>query len=739
MQTTTKFLLSALALGFSAWTAQAQPDQFPPPGGPDFGGPPPAGDNFGGPPPFGPDGQGPQAGGGPGGPGGGGPGGMQQHRQILKQFDKNGDGRLDTAERKAARASLAQDSAGGGGRGGRGPGRGMRGGNQSAAQPGQKLSPADVKSFTNALYDEGTLRTLFIQFENADWEKELSDFFHTDVDVPAKLTVDGKTYKDIGVHFRGASSYFMISPGQKRSLNLSLDYADADQRLYGYRTLDLLNSHEDPTFLRTVLFDHIARQYIPAPQANWVRVVINGENWGVYVNAQHFNKDFTKEWFRSSQGARWKVPGSPNGDGGLAYLGEDLAPYQARYELKSKDDPKAWTNLIHLCRVLNQTPADQLETALKPLLDVDGALKYLALDNVFINNDGYWTRASDYNIALDAKGCFHIVPHDDNETFSAAEGGGPGGGGPGGRGGFGPGLMLARQMLEQADLDNNQRLSQTEFTALADAWFDKLDPAKTGHVSPDQLAERLTDVLPAPPGFGPPGGGRNGGQGRQGGGRGGFGPGRFLAPTFFAAADANQDGSLTRAEWKATFAKWFTAWDTAHSGSLNEEQLRTGLTAVFPPPQFGGRGGGMGQRGGGPGGAATASNVPRGSGLELNPLAGSGDANKPLLSKLLAVPALKTRYFGYVRAIAEEWLDWNKLGPLATSMQALLADDVQKDTRKLDSLAEFQNGVSGIIQAPAQGRGGPGGATVSLKTFAEKRRAFLLNHAEVKKLAEVRP
>jgi hypothetical protein len=35
------------------------------------------------------------------------------------------------------------------------------------------------------------LRTLFLEFENADWEKELSDFHGTDVEVPAKLIVDG--------------------------------------------------------------------------------------------------------------------------------------------------------------------------------------------------------------------------------------------------------------------------------------------------------------------------------------------------------------------------------------------------------------------------------------------------------------------------------------------------------------------------------------------------------------------
>jgi len=64
--------------------------------------------------------------------------------------------------------------------------------------------------------------------------------------VPAKLTVDGKVYEDVGVRFRGASSFFMTPEGRKRSLNISVDLAHKGQRLGSYRTLELLNSHTDP-------------------------------------------------------------------------------------------------------------------------------------------------------------------------------------------------------------------------------------------------------------------------------------------------------------------------------------------------------------------------------------------------------------------------------------------------------------------------------------------------------------
>ena len=163
-----------------------------------------------------------------------------------------------------------------------------------------------------------------------------------------------------------------------------------------------------------------------------MRVVINGENWGVYVNVQQVDKPFLAEWFKTKNGTRWKVPGSPNGRGGLEYLGPTVSAYKQIYEIKGNDDPKAWAALVELTRVLNQTPPESLEQALAPILDVDNVLRFLAVESALVNNDGYWVRASDYNIYLDTKGRFHLIPHDTNETFPARGGGGGRGFGRGG-------------------------------------------------------------------------------------------------------------------------------------------------------------------------------------------------------------------------------------------------------------------------------------------------------------------
>ena len=377
---------------------------------------------------------------GPGGPPGGrGPMGGAEWK-LVERFDADGDRRLDTPERRAAREAVRAERPPRGGRGGPPGGRG-----RPPATPGRRMTPADVTPHPDAgLYDPGVLRTLFLEFEAEDWEQELEDFNDTDVEVPARLTVDGRTIEGVGVHFRGASSYFMVPAGSKRSLAVAVDHADPDADLLGYRTLNLLNANGDPSMMSSVLYSHVARPHIAVPKANFVRVVINGESWGVYVNVQQANKDFLRECYGDSKGGRWKVKGRPGGRGGLEYFGERVDAYRDVFELKTKEDPAAWGDLVALCRIFDETPVGRLEARVRPVLDVDEALWFLALDNALVNSDGYWTRASDYTLFQDAGGVFHVIPHDMNECFVAGGPpgggfGGPPGGGPPGGGGFGRG------------------------------------------------------------------------------------------------------------------------------------------------------------------------------------------------------------------------------------------------------------------------------------------------------------
>ena len=381
----------------------------------------------------------------------GGRGGMGRRSgdvKLLEQFDKDQNGWLNAEERQAARESQGASNQGGR-RGGR---RG--GGNSSPVTPGPKLSPADVKTYKGVpLFDRGTLRTIFLTFENDGWEKEMVGFYHTDVELPATMLIDDKAYENVGVQFRGNSSFFSISDGHKRSLSIDLDHVHKKQDFKGYRGLTLLNSNSDPTFLHTVLYLEIARNYIKAPKANYMRVVINGESWGLYVNQERFNKDYLKKTYDTRKGIRFKSTNRSSG-GGLSYLGDELSEYKRWYEIKSADKDESWAPLINVCKVLNETPPESLKAALEPIFDIDGALKFLALDIALMNGDGYWLYGGDYSILVDENNILRVLPYDLNETFSA---GGGGRGGRGGRGGGGGGGGATAEPFANID-DTNKAM-----------------------------------------------------------------------------------------------------------------------------------------------------------------------------------------------------------------------------------------------------------------------------------------
>jgi len=73
--------------------------------------------------------------------------------------------------------------------------------------------------------------------------------------------------------------------------------------------------------------------------------------------------------------------------------------------------------------------------------------------------------------------------------------------------------------------------------------------------------------------------------------------------------------------------------------------------------------------------------------------------------------------------IADKWLDWKRLGPIAEQYRTLIADDVAGDSRKLDATEAFTTGVYGDGSAPPPAS--------SIKGFADLRRVFLLAHPEI--------
>ena len=278
------------------------------------------------------------------------------------------------------------------------------------------------------LYDDQVLRTLELELAQEDWWAQLQANYDagTELSIPGDLTVDGVVYPGVGVRFKGRSSYIGLPEGAtKASFNLSIDETDPDLRVYGYKTVNLNNAFLDPTFVREALFSWVCRRYLPCPRANHVVLTINGESWGVYVNVEQLNKDFLRAWFDDEDGTRWR--GAVIGGGAtaiaepLTWLGPEESAYEPFYEVKSDDLGEPLAPIVAVCDALAHTPLLELEEGLGEVLNVDRALWLLALENTFMDHDGYLRKGADYLMYRDPDyGRIHMLQHDGNESFGFA-------------------------------------------------------------------------------------------------------------------------------------------------------------------------------------------------------------------------------------------------------------------------------------------------------------------------------
>ena len=271
---------------------------------------------------------------------------------------------------------------------------------------------------TVGLFDEAIIRTYELWFSQSNYWQQMTANYSSHTDIPATLIVDGDTFPDVGVRFKGQTSYSQSGTSQKKSFNITLDYLHPDQNLMGYSTVNLNNCFQDASFMREVAYLHQIRRHVPAAKASYVHLFINGESWGIYPQVQQLDSDYLKEWFFSNDGARWRADkpdgvtgGGPGGGGGpmwgdgtaaINYLGSDTSEYQQYYTLKSSDVEDPWSKLVHVCDVLNNTPLDSLEARVREVLDLDRTLWFLATEIAFSDDDSYIFKGKmDYYIYWD--------------------------------------------------------------------------------------------------------------------------------------------------------------------------------------------------------------------------------------------------------------------------------------------------------------------------------------------------
>ncbi len=291
---------------------------------------------------------------------------------------------------------------------------------------------------TDGLFDIHLFRKVSLTFTNSNWTTLLANARTSGGNVRGVVTfANGVVLTNIGARYKGNSSYDL--GGSKKSVNLDINIYDPEARVMGYRAINFNNSAGDFTLIREPLYFNVMREYAPCPHGAMAMLWINGAYWGVYSMVDQINNDLLDDWFSSHEGDRWRAPNIGGGVGGwggggggggftsaasaFSYLGPTPASYSNNYELKSDLTTNAWPRLVHAIDVLNNSTVADRWDKVENVFAVDRWLWFLAVENLFVDDDSYWNKGADYAFYYEPEsGRIHPVEHDGNEAFTSTMG-----------------------------------------------------------------------------------------------------------------------------------------------------------------------------------------------------------------------------------------------------------------------------------------------------------------------------
>ena len=288
-------------------------------------------------------------------------------------------------------------------------------------------NPQELYDSPGGLFDEDSLRTIDLEFYMQDYHSYLVNawFYNPSERIPARLTLNGVLYDSVGVRYKGNSTFCLpndvFSP--KVPYNIDMNYFVGGQKLLDYKKVKLANAWMDATFVKQIVSSNIYRRYLPTGESNLVRLNVQGNYVGLYVNDESINKQFLDKHFDEKSGPLFKcdnidrfcdtanAPSAmpPN----LYYMGDDSTLYYNSYDIKSD---YGWKEFINLMKTIDLDFQN-----IDSVLNVDRTLWAFAANQVIANLDCYNTYyIHNYYMYQTKDGLFQMIPWDLDNSFVGA-------------------------------------------------------------------------------------------------------------------------------------------------------------------------------------------------------------------------------------------------------------------------------------------------------------------------------
>jgi spore coat protein CotH len=219
------------------------------------------------------------------------------------------------------------------------------------------------------------------------------------------------TIENVGFRLRGNTS----RQSAKKSFKIDFTHFGS-KKFHGVSDLNLNGEHNDPSIMRAKLTWNIMRMAgIEGPRSNHVRLYINNEYRGLYLNVEHIDDDYLEKRNKDPKGQLFKC----NYGADFVYLGPNPAFYQTQaYEYQNNNDEPDYYTLMLFIKALDDINNPDFKCNLEAIFDVDNYLKRMAIEVLV----GHWdnpiyNKNNAYLYFNPKTNKFELLSYDTDNTF----------------------------------------------------------------------------------------------------------------------------------------------------------------------------------------------------------------------------------------------------------------------------------------------------------------------------------
>jgi spore coat protein H len=239
--------------------------------------------------------------------------------------------------------------------------------------------------------------------------------------VPGNFELEGTTFTNVAVRYRGNGTYLNSLFGPKQSFKVDLNKFVKGQSLAGLDELNFLNSIADNTYMRDALAEQLFRELgVPAPRTSYAYLAIDvpgaftNQALGLYVLVENIDGDFARDRFGSKKTPIFK----PVTYELFNYLGEDWNAYADIYDLKTEATPAQRQRVIDFARLVTNSDDAEFQTQLPNYLDLEGFASYLAGYVLLASCDGFLANGQNFYLYLNPRtDKFGFISWDQDHSF----------------------------------------------------------------------------------------------------------------------------------------------------------------------------------------------------------------------------------------------------------------------------------------------------------------------------------